>query len=513
MHTLWKRILTETSELLPDFNDYLLLEFRKEKIGQIRNYLDTLFQEIVKVFNGRLVYLGWEEMTPDERLEYIKTNKIINKRVSIQDSTFELLRFKFELDGERYPVYIHIPYTEGNAIIYNGTHYFPMFPIIERGGLHRTGKDVIIKVMRCPIMCKRTISSSFTTTDADRAYQETVITVKIHQRQNGRGGKNAVRTPLILYHLVNNSFPDTARMYGFLPGEIGFSGEDFSDDKMASIRVSDSVYIRITRNVLEDQNKRRFIASLLLCFKEYPKFDLTDLRLNDIHYFRTVLGKFTYQASSNGALLYENAVKHLETTDTLLDAPAAYQLAQIGIHASNIYELLLIVFYNLDNWIVGYDPIDLYEKKIGSLEQIMASAVSTINNKMFDIINNKRKGLESSTLANFTKSISLHPDWITKSSCFRINPSIYNDNWLIGIGASRYRSLENTETKNIKKSNHKVPKNLLLAHPSQLVVESILVNPPSAPIVTGTINPYLQIDHDGNIIRPPWADEIAHVFD
>jgi len=33
------------------------------------------------------------------------------------------------------------------------------------------------------------------------------------------------------------------------------------------------------------------------------------------------------------------------------------------------------------------------------------------------------------------------------------------------------------------------------------------------PIVSGEINPFLNIDSNGHIIPPPWADTIKHVFD
>ena len=80
MDAMWKSLLTQASDAMPDFNDYLLTKFRKEKISNIKVYLDTLFRESVKRFDGRLQYHGYTVLTPDEQLQYIRQNKILKKK-------------------------------------------------------------------------------------------------------------------------------------------------------------------------------------------------------------------------------------------------------------------------------------------------------------------------------------------------------------------------------------------------------------------------------------------------
>ena len=80
---MWQTILEEASNLLPDFNSYLLKDFKRDKINQIKYYLDDLFRESVKKFDGRLKYTGFKVLTPDEQIQYIRNNKIIKKKVQI----------------------------------------------------------------------------------------------------------------------------------------------------------------------------------------------------------------------------------------------------------------------------------------------------------------------------------------------------------------------------------------------------------------------------------------------
>ncbi len=511
MHVLWKKLLTDASNLLPDFNDDLLLEFRKRKIYEIRHHLDAVFSESVKLFDGRLKYQGWTEITPEERLEYIKNNQITRKKIEIQMSSFEVLKFSFEFEGVMHPIYLHVPYLDHGAVILSDTKYFPLFPIVERGGLHRTKNSVIIKVMRAPITFRRQESFTFTT-DKGKSFRETVITVKIHQRKKGRGSKRTDRTPVLLYQLTKNTFEDTMRLYGFDMGEISIVPVHEPHPDYSYVNIKDNIYLKIRDTAFANINKRRAIASYLMCLVEHPRFDLRDLTASHLNYYWCVLGKFTSPAVTNSQLLYDNARKHLETTDPLLDPPTQKQLSQINVHVNDIYELLRAVFFNIDNWVVSYDPTNLYDKKIGALDQIMAPLVTTINTKLFQIVNNKNEGLTQETVKRFTTSSSQHETWLTGNSAFRANPSICNDNWLIAIGTKRFRSLENAETKG-GHGGRKMPVALLKAHASQLVVESILAIPASSPIVSGEVNPFIEIDHAGNIIRPKWYNEVKHVFD
>lgn len=514
MHDVMRNILVEGSNLLPDFNDDLLLNFRKRKIRHIKDYLNELFMESIKLFNDRVKYLGWVALSPDERIDYIKSNVILKNQIKIQKSTFELIRFIFEFEGIKHYLHVYVPFLEQGAVWLDDTRYYPLFPIVERGGLHRTQRDVIIKVMRAPLIFKRSETFTFGT-DKGAQYKETIVTVKIHQRRRGRGSKSADRTPLILYHLVKYPFDQVMAMYGFNKGDITITDNYEPSEEYSYIKIKNDIFLKVKDIALGSTYNRRVIASYLTCLMEYPRFDLRELMALHPVYYTTVLGKYTYPNATNATLLYENAIKHLETTDTLLDPPAQYQLAQIGIKVKNIYELLLCVFFNIDNWIVGYDPTDLYEKKIGALDQIMAPLVSTINSKLFQIINSKNEGLTQETINRFVTSASQHESWLTGNVVFRANPTMCNDNWLLAIGSKRFRSLNNMEQKGKQRGSGKnMPTALLKAHPSHLMVESILALPPSSPIVSGEINPYCIINENGDIIPDEALKEkIAHVYD
>ena len=515
---MWDQILTGCSDLLEDFNDDLLLDFRKRKINQIPVFLDELFRESVNKLGNRLSYNGYRVLSPDEVIQYVRTNKILAKRVQILNSTFQVIRFEYEFQGEKEWVHVFVPYLYDNHIQMANTSYWPLLPEVDSGGLHRTKDEIILKVMCAPITLYRSASFTFHT-DKGKVYKEVVNQVKIHQGRKGRG-KNACMVPMILYHLVYHQFDECMLYYGFQPGEIQIVQTYKPEQDYSYIKIVEDIYLRVKDTALDDMYRRRVIASYLTCLNEWSHFNYRDLVSTNLMYYRVVLGRYTYSqirgTDPNKAVMYaDNAGKHLATTDTILDEPAKVQLRKIGINVDNIYDFLLVAFYKMDEWLVNYSPCDLYDKKIGSLDSIMSPLVYNINKKLFVLVNAKDAELKLNTVRSAIKKCSQMENWVTTNPAFRANPAFCNDNELITIIGKRFRSLENVETAGSRanKKTKVMTNSLLKAHPSHLVVESIVALPESSPVVSGEINPYLIIDDNGQILKPSWAFDLEHIYD
>lgn len=508
---MWNDIMGVAADALPDFNDDLLVNFRRNKIAEIPAYLDeTLFKETVKLFNGALEYQGYVVLSPDERIKYMMET---SKSAEIQFSSLSLLRYDFKFENVIYSIHVHVPYMDRYALILSDTKYYPLFSIVERGGIHRSRDKVIIKVLRAPLTFWRHLEYVLTTTD-QRTYRVLVITAKIHQRSSS--SKKLEKTPLLLYHLATFGLPKTLEMYGFKPGDLEFVTEAKDDDTYTHIQIRDGLFMKLHRDVLLDVYRPRVIASLMLIWEMHNRFEVADLLQPSAAYFKVALGKYTYPSSKVDMLLYNNAEEHLMMCKTLLDATAQRQLHVAGIQAKDFNELMFRAFYDIDHWVLSYRPTDLYDKKIGSLDQLMAGLVRDITTKQLSTLNKSKKtGLTPQSISQMMRSSSRRPGWFNTSSMLRPNPTIYADNWLLAIGAKRFRSLENTEVKitDRNKKGKKIPISVLLAHPSHLVVEAISAIPPSNPCITGTINCYITTDSDGNIIRPDYADLVEHVYD
>ena len=511
---MWNRIITKVKNELPPFNDYLLLQYRREKMDEIVEEVDQVFRESMKLFNDENIkYEGCYELTPEERVARVINSKF-KRGIEIRFSSARQLVYKFKFMDNIYYSCTEIPYLHGDAVYFNSTKYYPQFPIVEKGGRSIIGNEIKQKVMRAVLSFWRDVQNpiKMKTVEGTEIY-EILIKTRIHQRTRG---KKRIKTPLLIYPLSVYGYDKTLELFDFKPGELELVSEVIPDTDYNHLHLGNSAYLKIHKEVLNDLIKRRVIASLYSITKFRKKFSLDELK-SSMYYIAT-LGAYTYPyKKSDMRLLFSNAKSHLENCDTILDLPTRRQLAQIGIHVNNLYEFIIIVFKEIDNWVVSYDPVDLYNKKIGSLNQLLSSFTETVFTKQFQMISNK-KGIESNNMSSFANNASKQLGWYVDNQIFKANPTIYNDNWLLSIGAKRFRSLNNIEIRTrdkeaAAKTDKRPPMKMVKSHPSQMVVESIIAIPSNNAVITGTINPYLQIDTNGNIIKPEWADEIKHVFD
>lgn len=523
---MWGKLLKNASAELPPFNDYLLIGFRKQKIEEIKDYLNTVFGEMPMLFeNGQIVrYIGYESLSPIEHVAYIKNRKIAKNSIEIQRSSFEVVKFNFDFNNKVYPVYVYIPYMRNQMIWNSGNKYYLLLPEVERGGLCCSRDSIKLKVMRAILSFYRDEMYTFTA-KSGKELKEVVPTAHIHQKKQSRAGRKLGRMPVILYDLVMYSFDQVVSLYGFGPDvmQVVVSDQNDSSD-YEYFPIKGQICLRVNKKSLENIFVRRFVVSYLRLCSACQDFILSinDLLDNGDHtFYKITMGKYIFPEKtemSRGQLLYDNAKKHLETTITILDPKTKHHLRSIGIKSADIFEFVKDVFFNIDQWVVGYDPIDLYNKKIASLEHLLTPLVNRVNRILFSILNNRTEKLDDNKMKDFVSKASQGKNWLSQNTrIFRVNPSVYNDNMFLSVLGKRFRSYDDLDSSSKggkkKSSKKKIPKFQLKAHPSQLVVESVNAVPSASPVVSGEINPYLEIDSDGNIIRPTWFEEIAHVFD
>lgn len=516
---MWNDIIGEVSDNLPPFNDYLFLRYREEKMDEVVVNIDHVFKESMELFKtttgkSDVRYLGYTELTPDQRAEHI-ANEQYRRVVEIKRSSARVIKFDFEFCGTKLaPAVTEVPYLENHAVISNGTMYYPQFPIVEKGGCSVINNEIKLKVMRAVLSFRRSIRDLITihTVEGD-IRREVLLLTRIHQGVRSR----RVKTPLLIYTLAVYGFEESLSLLGFDKNELTLVSSIQEHKDYYHVSIGNGAYMRFRTDTIDCLVKRRFIAAFLSITKFNRRWELEELTNSTTFYIAT-LGAYTSPSTkkSDIRLLYINAQTLLKNCQTLLDIPTKQQLQKIGIQVNNLHEFIIYIFKNIDEWIVNYDPCDLYNKKISSLKQLLSVYAEKIFNKQYMLISHRKRGIERNGISGFINTASKQLNWYLDNQIFTANPSVYNDNWLLSVGAKRFRSLNNIETKTRgtkTKSDKKPPVKLAKSHPSQLVVESIIALPASSPVITGVINPYLQIDTDGNIIKPTWSAEIENVFD
>jgi hypothetical protein len=227
--------------------------------------------------------------------------------------------------------------------------------------------------------------------------------------------------------------------------------------------------------------------------------------------YKTILGKIWHGRDYKSALAADHCENHLESAKSFLDAITARRLFdEKHIVCNDIFDLFTYVFFNIDDWLVGYAPNDLFEKRLGGIESLMENEVSQINNKFYKSIARYKQ----MRLKEVDKTLKFNPMMIRsihKLNCVQANPSSYNDNILFSILIQKKRPISGN--KRSSKGANTIQSKEHQFSPTFLAIESVWSISSSAPGVSGDINPFAVVDSNGKFLKDemPWYKDIEDI--
>lgn len=514
---MWDKIIGDVKEQLPPFNRKLLIDYRRDQISQLAEYMDVVYREAVKlVESGNLVYRGFYRMTPEERVRYLidSTSKVGSSRFKLEilDSEMELVKYVFEYKGQEYGVFLHLPYLVNDQILISGTSYHFQLPIIERI-IYRIPDGLIVKVMRSPLQFWRSEQYSYTSEEG-RLYYDPIITVRAHFGAKKRE-KHGIKTSLVLYLLAERGMTRTLETFGIDPSLISFSAEvpEKKDPEREHFIIRNksgqTMCMAVHRSIFDNLNHRRVVASIHYLLQFFTKHDLSLLYDPEGTIFMIMLGRSIHGMPLKEALAHGNIVNHQKSLTTYLDPFTKVQLINMGINVEDVYDLFVYVFNNMDDLVLNHSPSDLFEKKIAVNELILSKTIRLTFREFYDLCKKEQRAPGDQAIRRSLKRLS-RPIVAIHECGARSNPPIYNDNWLAAIGGKKVRQAANQQAggQRGRKKGNLLTSREHYYHPSMMVVESALSIPASSPGVGGDINPYVPITDDGCFIMPEWAKDI-----
>ncbi len=512
------------TSIMPKFNEYLLRDYRTEQVNRFPEFIATIFKEAAKLFGGNLTYKGSRTMSPLERLEYSLNHPHIKGRISIQQNEASLVEFQFEYsDANTQPttisVPLYVPYLHENALVINDTRFYMHLAIIEKM-IYHIPDGVIIKVMRSPLQFWRNQQRILETTDGDR-YYDIVITMRAHFRK--KAPKKGQRIPLILYLLSRYDFNQVLGFLGLPPGSIDFvssvpsaESRDPETDKYKYFKCNNNLYIKVDKDVVLSESShnppRRVLVSLLYIMQmDKIARNSADVSIVKQHgFYCGILGRSLYaKVESKPLLAIEHATAHLESLSTYLDQYTKKELAALGIHCNDIFDLLIHVFTSIDEWSAWYSVNDLFTKRIGGTELLLIEVVKQVFNRFYDT---QRKHKAAHIKLEHVKKLLRLPPYCIMTNCVRVqsmrsNNDMYNDNDLL---CNLIKKIRQSSNQNGSKNGNVITDKEHRFHPSFVAVESALALSQSSPGVSGDINPYVSINSNG-YFQPgsmPWYSAI-----
>lgn len=514
---MWSNRLNAVMDQMVPFNHELLQEYHERRIYDIPYVLEALFKQSVSVINSRCPeedepfrYISFDELGPEERVHLLKSKITFETKYSIRPTRKRVLRFRFEYRGEHHAMLVDVPYLHHNHVLVNGTKYYPLFAITDRGGLSRHGDTLILQVMRTRLRFIREKQMRLSTVEGDQL-TERPISAKIHQGTKGRN-KN---TPIIFFTLAKYGLNKTLELFGAANAISIVDTIDVSGD-YRHIAIPNGMFMQIASSVVgtdssdpHNTNVKRLVMELFSIYKYYEEFTKSDLYNKG--YYIMALGTWTNTSVKSESYLFKNATEFLEMNETLIDPVWKRQHESIGISYESLDDLLVFMSANIDRLLVENKNTsnNLLHKKLAGADMIISGMVTSFNKKMFHILNNRQKGLNIKGMMHYQP----YTNTITRSELFEPAPSMYSDNTLAVLGKRfmAYTDVENASGRS--GAAKRTPNELLTAHFSFPAVCSIFTYPSSNPIVAGSINPHVQVDMaTGNIQEPDFIEELSEIY-
>lgn len=517
--------IENVSKSLPKMNKDFILKHRYRVFEEIPKRVELILLEALEFLKQSDVeykYNGYTILNPDEKIEIMsKSGSNFPASLTIDKSknntkplwevhfnTIVLAKYSFVFNGNPVDIFVHIPFLRDHKSTYGGVSYYPDLPITEKC-LHINKKEnlLIIKVTRTPLKFWRIAPPLILDVEKKhKIYRDSIITARITKMK-----KNSKGIPIIIYHLIEGFYP-TLKRYGFAEDELILTERFDPDDKaykyydlevnMNGIKLENTIYLKVKLDAEDDIYKRRFISSFIYVLRSFNRpYRISDIIDPEAILWLLILGLNTYQ---NVELMHDDSIvirfakEVVLSNKTMLDSLTVRAFKSINIHTDDFNDFLYAVFRNFDQWYSEYNAADLYDKRISYIS-MYGNFEKQVNRTVYGIskrIKQKKEGYFKSLM--YTDGTK--PTWLFNSTgIFQANPQIFNSH--LSMLFRRFISADSDESGG--KIGKRVQTDFLYAHPSQLAVTSINTIPSSSPIISGSINPYIDIDEIGNIVVDP----------
>lgn len=543
------RILGRVKTALPQFNHETLREFRKDQVNSVPEYMDTVYKEVVKLFDGQIEYKGYRVLSPHERLKYITSiyrNNI--KNADINPSCLNLVRYEFKLGDEIRYAHLNLPHYHNDHVLISGTEYYIQF-VIADNLFFNTSRGIGLKVMRGNIDFGRDVKYLYTS-EGGTTYTDEVITTKIHMRRPPVGRRH-LRTTILIYLLIKFGLHETLRKFDIDPVDVTFAEEyDKEDTGHEYFRVrgvydsednneiptaqelqdtaDKGFFLRVNKKIFTEGTRiqRRVITSLVYNLDYFEKCNSTiwgnnqelikDLTHDD-RIYRVILGKSIFGMSqTQETMAYGHVNNHWNTFDgSYLDALTRTKLANSGIHCKDIYDVLIYVFENIDSIIINHVPMSLYGKRLSVNDILLSGVYNDIFRQAYELTKYKRPIV----IRDLQRLLSSGRSGIAKlyqhNTLVQSSPQMFNTNYLLTIGGKKNRATGSGSgdmaanlSPAARRARQNTQRNMTenpeyQADVSMAVVETINSNPDGKPGVGGSLGPYCEIDLQTGLIKKP----------
>lgn len=502
-------IIKAVANNMPRFNKYLLEGHVQESVDRIPDFLEMTLKQAALLFAGHLTYLGYYALSPAERIKYEFGTKDPKVSVLANEQQLYAYQFRVESTGTIIPVYVYLPYLKDRMLVINGNKYGLRRGIVE-SVFNSIPNGITARVIRGPMhFTRRKDQFRMTSAVTNEYYTESIIEAQVYLKSGA--AKKAISTTIVHYFLCKFGFGGTIGMFGLSTNDITFVDEITGSDtgvyeyyhannrKQTNIKV----FLKVKKSLLENSVIRKLVANILYVATYFARHTAEELLDPQAIRWRVMMGAILHPDILVEAQAKNQIDSHIDSLDKYLDPDTKQRLHEKGITVNSVYDMFLYIFNQLDWILTNTTPQNLEHKKIDVMTGILVKAIVTPVFKRFYRAQQRVKKVDDRESRRTILKLSPHMmRGINTSPNVIPQPAVYNGNWLMAVGVAKTR--DNGTAKSQQDPGMRF-------HPSNAWVESIVAFSGQSPGITGSINPFLQIDSSGNIIKPNYAEDIERL--
>ena len=521
--SLLRRIKDDTPKMNPDVANGLATKL----VPLAEGLIDSIWRTAAKGFPPGLTYDGCRRCTPQEEFFHLNRRKGDRLIVEIAKNDVYAMRFDFSYHGERIkPCYAFLPFVgDAGSLTLSGATYF-VAPVASDIVLSFESDNVFVKLLRDKFTIRRINHDIL----IDKQLETVSVVRSRLYHSNTRNSKVDGECALAHYLFCKYGVQETFRRFtGCSPIVINSDIDDVSKYESKDYVIVQSTGF-IQNKALGEQGCK---TPLLMIFKRQEFTPVVKSLAAGFYYvvdkyptrvstetcmwgydpdgtagwiWRVLLGINIFGEGVSEGKLHDDATEHIKSLDEYIDFITQNRLRQIGVVVTDIYEFFATVIEKFDDWIMlaVKTGSSIYHKELAGLLDLISPITIHIFKLYYELNKKAKKDLRRQlTVKDIEDAFKAG---IKPRNIFKLVKQINGVNNVNYSGDNKCLKLTSIvvpqkSINGVSDKDHKKDDPMERLDVSFAEVGSFLILSRSAPIGIEKINPYVQLDSSGKIIR------------
>jgi hypothetical protein len=514
----------------PPINTDIINGLAMREMKHVEAYVDDSVRYAERDFPTGLKYLGYKRLTPQE--QYLKITELRNSKsqFDVARNDVYMIALNFEFKGEKIVKPLYLPFVRDGGIIMLRGSTFSISPVLVDKGISLGSDSAFVQIPRARITFKR-LRHYFLASNERRS--PNVVYSRLHnlsKKQTPEVVKSDVtmETGLVHYLFCKYGIIDTFKRYNHTEVHIGTEEEitpalypetDWvicqSIQRKPRGLKSKTYEVNTTRLALRtcdwEPITEAMIAGFFYLVDHFPNRiipEYLDGSTHELRLWRVLLGIIIGGINGGEGSINEAMDEHMDSLDSYIDAGAQASLAQGDIFVDDLYGLLYHVLEILSQMAVQSSEAlsSMYGKQLMVLRYILRDVNESIVRMLFKL---KKSAFKKELIYKDVVKIinkQLPTDIVLKMNDGGKHGEVTS---VSSPGDNKFFKITNnmilqtdSGRKRRSSSSGKMDKSKFL-HVSIAEIGSYGVLPKSEPTGHTRINPWVQLDHDGSVLRNP----------